>query len=149
MALTRAHLEAVLIRRCGKLLALAGLDGVTQDGTNADLTDPLATALRAVGVPLALPTEVGDGDVAALPLDALDEAQDRAELRALESALGNLELVDVQYTNHRESLSDLGKRLEALILRKTTRITSTYGGSGGGGTLSGGSIGLSFAEEQL
>ena len=45
MTLTRASVEAMLIRRAGKLLTVAGLDGATKDGTNADLGDPiLATA---------------------------------------------------------------------------------------------------------
>jgi hypothetical protein len=142
--LTRANMEAVLIRRCGKLLTAAGLDGVTSFGANHDLTDPLATALRAVGVVLAVPTEVADDDVALLDLERLDEAQDRAELRALESALGNLDLVDVSYVGHKESLDQLGKRLEGLITKKRAALSTAYGSAGG--SLSAGAIGLGFAE---
>jgi len=49
MALTRANAEVILIRRVGALLTAADLDGTTVDGTNVDLNDPFASALRQLG----------------------------------------------------------------------------------------------------
>ena len=47
MALTRAAVEAVLLRRVGSLLEEVGLDGSTVN--NSDLNDPIGYAVRQVG----------------------------------------------------------------------------------------------------
>lgn len=48
MALTRANVEAILIRRLGGIFEAVGLDGATADGSNEDLNDPIGWALVSV-----------------------------------------------------------------------------------------------------
>lgn len=125
MSLTRAQAEGILIRRIGRLVAAASLDGTTVDGTNADLADPLATAVRQLGGTVANRATVTDADLASV---AREEALlDMAELRALESALGNLDVVDVQVGPEREALGQLGTRLETAIARKRAQIQREHG----------------------
>ena len=58
MSITRANLEAVLIKRCGDLLTTAGLDGTTAGGTNAmrDNHDPVS-AMRITHASPSLPAK--------------------------------------------------------------------------------------------
>ena len=69
MSLTRAYVEAILIKRCGHLLTVAGLDGTTVAGTNADLGDPIAFALRQLGVAVAVPAVPTTAEVATVADD--------------------------------------------------------------------------------
>ena len=62
MAHTRASIEAILIRRCGRMLAATELDGSTIDGSNADLNDPIGWAIRQLGgavASIAVPIKLG------------------------------------------------------------------------------------------
>lgn len=144
MALTRANIEAILVRRCGGRLAAAGLDGTTVSGANADLSDPIRAALRQLGYSVASAASVADSDLASVA--AADEEQliDLAELRALESALGNLDTVDITAGPRQERLGQLADQLERLIARKTTFLRQRYGI--GAATISAGAIGLGFQE---
>lgn len=145
MALTRASLESILIRRAGKQLTAASLDGTTVDGTNADLNDPLASALRQCGLSVANIASVSDSDLSALDDADIDKLLDLAELRTLESCLGNLDLVDVTAGPIKESFGQIGSRLEKAIERKRAAITRTYGI--GMGSLSAGLIDLGFQQQ--
>lgn len=145
MTLTRASVESVLIRRTGTLLTAASLDGTTISGSNADLNDPIASALRQCGLTVANIGNVADSDLAALADSDIDKLLDLAELRVLESCLGNLDLVDVKAGPIEEKLGQVGARLEAAITRKRTAITRTYGI--GLGTLSAGLIDLGFQQQ--
>ena len=145
MTLTRAQAESILIRRCGKLLTAAELDGTTVSGANADLNDPIASALRQCGLTVANIASVADSDLTALADSDIDKLLDLSELRTLESCLGNLDLVDVADGVLKESFGQLGARLERAIERKRTAITRTYGI--GLGTLSSGLIDLGFQQQ--
>lgn len=144
MALTREEVEVILIGRVGKLLTAAGLDGATQDGTNADLTDALASAARRIGVPLASLAALTDADLSALADSDLDQYLSLAELALLEKALGNYDLVNIRVGQRSEDLSDLAARLERAIERKRALLLTLYGI--GAQTLTAGVIDLGFAE---
>lgn len=144
MSLTRASVESVLIRRCGRLLTAAGLDGTTGSGSNADLVDPISWAVRQLGLAVATLGSLSDSDLAGVATDDLDALLDLAELRCYESALGNLDVVDVSVGPERESLGQLGTRLESLIERKRAAIQRTHGI--GAATLTGGTIRLGFQQ---
>ncbi len=139
----RSDLEQVVIHRCGKLMLAAGLNG-TAGGTNPDLTDPLATALRATGYPLRSPVAVSDADVATLASSDVDQVLDRAEVRVLENTLGNLDLVSTEAGPLKQALSDLGKRLETLIATKQKRLEVRYGADAP--TLTAGVVDLDFQQ---
>lgn len=100
MSLTRADIEAALIKRAGDLLTTAGLDGTTVNGTNADLGDPIAFALRQIGVTVATLTSPTDAEVAAASTateGSTDQLLDLAEIRVLETVLQHiLDLVNTE-----------------------------------------------------
>lgn len=143
MTITRANLESVLIRRTGRLLTAAGLDGTTVNGSNADLNDPIGQALRQRGFVVVNIASVSDSDVNAAESD-VDAVLVLAELRALESALGNYDLVDTKGGDVQQDLDDLGQRLEKKIARLQKKLADEFGI--GLGTLTGGALSLSFQQ---
>jgi len=144
MALTRANVEAILIKRVGALMTAVGLDGTTVAGTNADLNDPIGYAIRMVGGTTAAPALITDADVTTVATADYDEFLDIAELRALENTLGNLAYVDIKVGNRDEKLGQLSARLEKMIAGKTERLQLLYGYSQA--TLEAGTVTLNFAE---
>ncbi len=127
MALTRANVEALVIRRVGKLLAAAGLDGATVSGANADLNDPLGYAIRKLGYTVTTVNAVADADVALVTTADYDRLFDLTELRALENALGNYDAVNLRVGPRSEDLSQLGAQLQKMIDSKRTYIQNEYG----------------------
>ncbi len=128
MPLTRAQAETLLVARCGKLLAAVGLDGTTVDGTNAALTDPLAEALRSLEIAPASPAAVTTQDLAGVDDASVPQLLDVAELRALETVLGNW--TDPDQTAGQDNRQDLGRlrdSLEKSLARKSARAESLYG----------------------
>ncbi len=146
MALTRAQVEAILIRRCGKLLTAAGLDGTTITGTNADLNDPIGAAIRQCGGSVADIAAVADGDLAGIGADLYDQLFDLAELRTLESISGNLDDVNVQAGAIREDLGQLSDQVDRKIERKRAQAQRDYGV--GLGTLEAGVLALDFMQKE-
>jgi hypothetical protein len=124
------------------MLTAAGLDGVTVDGTNQDLVDPIADALRRLGAAPADLSTVGDADLAGLDASRLPALLDLAELRALETVLGNLTAVDLRLGPRDEKFSQLPARLETRIARLQRKVESEHGIS----SVSSGVISLDFAE---
>ena len=128
MSLTRANIEAVLIKRAGDLLTTAGLDGTTINGTNADLGDPIAFALRQIGVTVATPASPTDAEVAAASADDTDQLLDLAEIRILETVLQHvLDLVNTEAGQRVDEYSQLAAGLQKRIERAEARARSLYG----------------------
>lgn len=125
--LTRAKVERTLVRRCGRLLSFANLDGKTDTGTNADLSDPIATALRDIGIDPFDPVEPSTSDIASVASDDHARFLDIAELRCLESILNNIdEVSEKQGTDQQEWnqwLANLQKRVDA----KRKALQELYG----------------------
>jgi hypothetical protein len=143
VAITRASIETILIRRAGKVMTAVGLDGVTCDGTNVDLNDPAGYALRQLGYTVADLVNVSNADLASVSADEIDQLLDIAELRTLENALQNCDQVTISVGPRTENLSDLRDGLEKAITRKRDYLTGQYGS---GATLEAGAIGLSFQQ---
>jgi hypothetical protein len=122
MSITRSTAEAILVKRTGKLMTKAGLDGATENGTNVDLNDPIGWALRKAGYLVVDPTAVADADLAPLSPARLDMLLDLAELRALENILGNLDLVTAEVGRRKEEFNDLAERLADMVKRKRKQI---------------------------
>lgn len=126
MALTRAQVEAVLVRRLTKFLTQAGM-AVTTDGTNADLNDPIGYAVRRMGGTVASIAAVADTDLAVISAADTDQLLDLAELRALQSIETHLVDVDVVTGPVRVSKSQLAAQIAKTIDRKATQIANDYG----------------------
>jgi hypothetical protein len=126
MAITRANVESILIRRLGALLTEAGLDGTTVDGSNVDLNDPIGWAVRQADGSVDDPATVDDEDVQTVATADLDKLLDLAEYRALESISGNLNLVDIESGPFRQSFNQLRVGLEQRIARKRKQLERDY-----------------------
>jgi hypothetical protein len=144
MSLTRANVESILVKRCGRLLTAADLDGSTVDGTNADLNDPIGWAVRQAGYTVTDITAVADADLASVATTNYDELLDLAELRALETILGNLDDVNIKIGPRSEDLSDLARQVEKRLELQRKKVELEYGY--GVGTLEAGVITLEIAE---
>ena len=129
MTLTRAQVETVLVKRCGPLLTAAGM-AVTYAGANADLNDPIGYAIRKSGGTVATLTTVADSDVTSVDSTLTDQLLDLAELRTLESILGNLDDVDIRVGPRDEKLSQLRTGLEERLKRLQDRVEQEYGVTG-------------------
>lgn len=128
MSLTRANIEAVLIKRCGDLLTTAGLDGATVAGTNADLGDPIAFALRQIGCSVATPASPTDAEVATASTDDTDQLLDLAEIRVLETVLQHvLDLVNTEAGQRVDEYSQLAAGIQKRIERAEDRARRLYG----------------------
>ena len=145
MALTRANAEVILIRRVGALLTAADLDGTTVDGTNVDLNDPFASALRQLGHTVSSAVLVADADLASLAAADYNAFFDLAELRTKKNVLGNLTLVDITAGPRSERLGQLAEQLRKDIDALQDAIKADY--NIGVGTLEAGIITLDFAEK--
>ena len=144
MSLTRAYVEAVLIKRCGHLLTVAGLDGTTVAGTNADLGDPIAFALRQLGVAVAVPAVPTTAEVATVADDDQDQFLDLAEIRTLHTVLQHtLDLVNTEAGSRVDEYSQLANGLQLHIDRLQLQLRRLYGWTAG--TLEAGYAYLDFA----
>lgn len=145
--MNRASVETVLIKRCALALEMVGLDSTTISGTNADLNDPIWTALRRVGYSVVNISSVSDADVAQVTGDYERVVIDLAELRVLETCMNRAtSLVDVSIGPRRESLSQFSDRLEKRIAQKQAQIVKEYGDLFGTG-LEAGTFSVSSVED--
>ena len=144
MTITRAQIETVLIRRAGKLMTAADLDGTTHHGVNADLNDPIGWALRQMGYSVTTLTNVVDADMATVADDEIDQLLDMSEYRLLENIEGNYDDVDISANGRSESLNQLIVQVAKRLERVKAKVESTYGF--GAGTLEAGVVSLDFME---
>ncbi|MCK5307174.1 MAG: hypothetical protein KAJ73_01050 [Zetaproteobacteria bacterium] len=145
MAVTRANVEVNLIRRLGPLMTKAGMDGSTADGTNTDLADPIAWALRQAGYTTADITNPTTAEVAAAESD-IDQVQDLSEMRTLENILGGLDDVDISVGPRDEKLSQLAAQAEKKLAAINEKLENLYSWSAS--PLTTGTLTYEFAEHQ-
>ena len=128
MALTRATVEAILLRRCGTALQQAGLDYTTANGENDDLNDPIGSAVRWLGGTVASAAAVSDSDLGGVDVLDHDALFDLAELRVLETCLNHvLDQVDTTLGPQSRSLAQFAAALERKIERLQERAKTFYG----------------------
>jgi len=144
--MNRAQVEQILIKRCGKQMVAADLNGTTYDGTNVDLNDPIGYAIRQCGGTVADVTTVTATDVAFISADDHDKFLDIAELRLLENILGNLDDVDITVGPVSEKLSQLSESIAKRVTRLQAKIEKEHGI--GGATMEAGMITLDFADHR-
>ena len=143
MALTRAQVELLLLKRAAKRMAFVEMDAVTCDGSNEDLAEPISTALQRMGIAPADITDPQDSDLTAVE-DVL-QLLDLAEVRLLENIVGNFDMVDLSVGPRRESLGQMVKDMEATISRLNNKIRRDYGL--GVGTAELGKVVMNFQQE--
>lgn len=131
---TRAKLEAVLIGRIGGKFRSAGLDGTTKDGHNADLADPIASAVRGLGRPLADDANPADSDLAAFSGRDIDRLQDAATISCLYKFLGAYSEVDEKAGNDQQWLSQLADQAQKTIELMEARLVDPAAGATIGST---------------
>jgi len=144
MTLTRANAEVILIKRSGKKMTFAGLDGTTVSGSNVDLNDPIGNALLGMGIAPASIVLVTDADLSGISNDDLEQFFDRAQYRLLKNIAGNLDVVDIQVGPRRESLSQIHEQIQKEIETLELSLAKQYGV--GLGSMSTGTIQLDFQE---
>jgi hypothetical protein len=142
MTLTRANVEALLVRRLGSLLTEAELDGTTVNGTNIDLADSIGWAVRQCGGAVANITAVADADLAGIAATNYDQLLDLAEYRALQTISGSPVFVNIQVGQRREDLGKLAETVDKRLERKLKQLQQDYGF--GLGALQAGVIALDF-----
>lgn len=137
---TRAQIETTISRRCGPLLALAGMTAIVQPGD--DLASPIAWAVRQLGGATADPTQPTAAEIAAI--SSADALFDLTELAALESALTRYTGVNQTSQGESSENDQIRAALTNAVDRKRALIERTYGTQAA--TLTAGVIGLSFQE---
>lgn len=100
---------------------------VTIAGSNADLNDPIAAAVRHFGYTVADPTLVADTDIDNVTDAQTDEYFDVAEYRMLENIAGNLDDVDIKLGPQAQALGQLATALEKRLARLQTSLERKYG----------------------
>lgn len=146
MAVTRANIEAIIIKRIGKWLTAAGLDGTTNNGTNSDLNDPIARGVRTLGYSVADVLNVSSSDIAAIEEADYDELFDVAELRALQSCLTNYDKVNLSLGPRSESFDQLRNAMVQAIKLKREQIAADYPHDEDARALVGGVLTLDFQQ---
>lgn len=143
MTLTRIQVEKELISRASKRMIFVGMDGTTVDGHNANLNNPIATALQLMGITPTNITAIVDADLATV--DNSLKLFDLAEYRLLLNIQGNFDRVDTKVGERSQSFSQFETALDKAIARKEKQLMTDYGI--GLGTLTVGSISLNFQQK--
>lgn len=146
MAVTRAQVETILLRRCSTALEKAGLDHLTDNGTNVDLNDPIGYAVRTLGGSVVTITAVDDADLGTVGAATDDALLDLAEYRALETIQNTVaDLVSTSVGPQRQELQQWGAALDARLQRLDRKLERIH--AIGRATLSAGVIDLDFMEK--
>lgn len=128
MLYVRSQIEKVLIRRCGRQMAYAKMDATTEDGTNVDLSDPIATGLGSLGYVPGDPSSVTDGDLSSVQSADFNQLLEVAEWRCLESVLGNRASPDqMADTDNQQWHGKFFEALDKRVARLRKQIEDQYG----------------------
>lgn len=126
MALTRATVEKILVKRCGQFMTTAGL-AITTAGSNADCSDPMAWAIRQLGYAPSAADTVTDGELATVAVAHTDALLDLAEVRLLETIQGNLTSVNARVGPLAEDKGALLGQITTLATQKRNSVSARHG----------------------
>lgn len=126
---TRAQVEGEVVGRARVAIVKAAMaaDPVADPSPRDYLNDPIRRALVAVGAPPDDPFAVADADLAGLAGPDLDNLLDAAELFALETALNNIDAIDVRTTDVDQRRSQYAQRLATIVERKRRDLDRRIG----------------------
>ena len=126
MALTRAEVESILVRRCRGWMTVASL-AITYAGVNADLNDPISSGLLASGYSVTNYAVVSTTDLAQVTNDYLPLFLDHCELRLLNNIASNIDVVDVTLGPDQEKLGQFHNAIRSAISAKIDYMSKMYG----------------------
>lgn len=132
MPLTVADIEAELIAgdKFGAVLALAGLDGVTSDGTNLALRGPIRLAMAELGYPAANPPALVNSDVAGIPSASVERLLLLVKIRLIDGILLNWHEVEKSFLQDAAAAKRMEDRLRTILKDLRERLTSMPVSSG-------------------
>lgn len=133
---SRADTEVIMISRCKQFMNLAGMDIVTVDGTNPDLTDPYHSACRWLGI-----SAVTDISEAAKEAEFLTIM----ELRLLQNTMSHYDDVDIRAGERYVAFNQLAVRMRQRYTDLFETAKMNYGF--GEGQLEIGAIGIDINED--
>lgn len=134
-SLTRANVESVLVSRCSVMLTKVGMDGVTKNGTNADLNDPIRRAVRDQGMSVSDPVTVVDSDLSPLSGWLIERLYDSAELRLLETIWEHWTEVKQTISQGTIEAQQFTDRIQVRITSLELRLRQPYGQNVGAGAV--------------
>lgn len=135
MSLTRAQVESQLLNRAAALMTRVGLDGVTKDGTNAALNDPIRKGLAFLGLYAADITNVVDSDLAMVTGNLAERLLDFAEWRLLGNIWGQWAYFSQTISLGRQEAQQLADRIQARIADLEESLRQPFGPNVGGGAI--------------
>ncbi len=127
MALTRANIEVLLIKRCSKVMAFIGLDGTTENGANADLNDPIGVGIRQCSGTVDNFVLVDDEDVGTVNSSDYDKMIDIAEYRLLSSMISNFDKYGLKVGPRSGYQSQVREGIEKRINDLREELEKAYG----------------------
>jgi hypothetical protein len=131
--LTRFYTEDTIVRRTRNVLTQAGMSTTVDPATpNPDLSDPIATGLAELGYPAADVTNVGDLDLARVPMNLQARLLDLIELRVLESAAQQImvQAESVSWDDFKKTKGMSAKGLQDFIDARWKRYLQRWAQSG-------------------
>lgn len=140
----RGEVETLLLNRCAGVMEVADMDYTTASGSNADLNDPIAFAVRRTEGTVTDPTNVSDADVSSVESTRFDEMVDIAEWRLLTNIWGNYTLIDFKLGPRQEKNDQIRLGLQRRIEKTEKTLQDVYGFASAEGET--GVISLDFAE---
>jgi len=126
MALTRANVETILVKRLNKTMAFVDM-ATTYNGDNADLADPIGFAIRECGGTTSDYTNPTDDDLTSVDSSDYDKLFDLAEYRLLESIIGNFDKYGLKVGPRSGYQSQVREGLEGKVKRVIDILEAKYG----------------------
>lgn len=126
MTITRIEVESTVVRSLREFLTIMG-KSVVIDGTNPDVNDALAFALRRSGFVVASRLDVTDLDMALIPDNMYDQILDLTKYSMLLDMVGSMTLVDNTAGPFTDKNSQAYKPLKDLWEYYIKRIGDLYG----------------------
>lgn len=127
MAITRAQVEGILVKRASGLLTELGLSTAV-GGSNTDLNDPIGYAIRKTGGSVDNIALVDDADLSGIAAGDYDQLLDVAELRLLMTLRTEaLKLADTTAGPRSDKYSQIAAGLQAAIAEKRQLVAEEYG----------------------
>jgi len=127
MSITRAELETILLHRRANAIHYVSWDYTTHDGTNADLTDAIASAIRLLGGTVADLANVVTTDIETIPAEHQPALFDAAEFCLVANLRAQLIDVDLVTGPFAAKLSQLAERLRQDWLDLKKLLEEQYG----------------------
>lgn len=127
MALTRAKIEVLLVKRASKVMVFVGMDGTTVAGTNEDLNDPIGVGIRQCGGSVTDFASVADADVLTVDSSDYDMLIDIAEYRLLSSMISNFDKYGLKVGPRSGYQSQVREGIENRIKWLREELEAAYG----------------------